>query len=153
MLLASACGDDRTPTIDAATVDASTLSGNRTFLQLIAGYDDLAQCEAHAPPGLNCQRWLQLCDNGGYFLVVTDIANEGSYVMTGAVVTATQQGPGDGPPTFTLTLTGSGFTSPELDDRHPWQIKTLGPDEARSLAESCDALTGRTWWPPSTAPR
>lgn len=145
--LAAGCGDDGAAAVDAGGPDASTLTGNRRFAQLIDGYDDLPRCQAEAPPGLNCLRWLELCANGGFVLVVTDIVNEGTYVMAGSAVTATRQAPGDGPASFTLTLGAAGFTSPELAGRHPWSIDTLDADEARGLAESCAALTGRTWWP------
>lgn len=144
LALASApgCGDDGAP----AGVDAST-STDRSFTQLVGAFDDLATCQAQAPEGLNCLRSLALCANGGYVLVVTDITNEGTYTTAGASVTATQRAPGDGPDTFTLTLTASGFTSPELDGRHPWTLEALDAEAARLLADECDSLTGRTWWP------
>ena len=130
----------------ACTEGARTLPSDRSFTQLVDGAATHEQCIANAPPGFNCLHRLELCANGGFMLVVTDIINEGSYEVSGSSVSAVMRSPGDGPETFELTLTTEGFTSAELAGQHPWLEREVFESDRERLATSCASLTGRHWW-------
>jgi hypothetical protein len=121
----------------------SRLADNVSYQQLADGFDTIEQCHtATAGATFNCYHLLELCSNGGYILVVTDIANEGRYTLAGQTVNAVQSGGVDGPPSFTATLRDDGtLTSPQLSGMNPWQLDTNA--DPTELARECDSWAGR----------
>ena len=89
-----------------------------------------------------------MCPNGGYSLILTDIVNEGRFTRSGNNLSASQEGAGDGPGTFSATLEneGSRLSSPQLAGDHAWERKTLDSAEGQTVRDGCNAMEGRTWW-------
>ena len=138
-----------TPSSDAGDAISPRVVGqDMLFTQLDDGFDTLEAClAATAGSVFNCNHALTLCKNGGFVLVVTDIANEGSFVEEGKTLRAFTSGSGDGPREFSLILDGDALTSRELSGRYLWNRRELTADQARRIDEDCSSLEGRTWWP------
>jgi len=106
-------------------------SASVSFQQLVDGFATLESCEASTSrTSSRCMRTLTLCENGRYVLVTIDAINKGRYDRDGDRVRAKQRGPGDGPGTFSLTLSANSFESRELAGTHPWTKVAI--DEATS---------------------
>src|SRR5438093_710912 len=59
--------------------------------QLADPFETLEQClQASQNTIFNCYHWLDLCKNGGFSLVLTDIENEGAFLRSGYSIQATQ---------------------------------------------------------------
>lgn len=142
-LLLAACSNDDEPRETGPVAVAEVTK----YARLVGPYETLAECRAAtAGEVFNCEQSIVLCPNGAYILVVTDIVNEGSYVLDGDDVRGTQQDVGDGAATFTLRRAADGtFTSAELGGR-PWRPATLDAAEREDLVDDCAAIEGRRWW-------
>jgi hypothetical protein len=124
---------------------SSSVDEDVEYQQLVDGFPDLETCLAETEGELfNCTRWLVLCANGGFELVVTDIVNEGLYTIDGDVITLRLESPGDAPDKITFRESGEGLASSQLGGSQPWLVTATGTE---SLESSCSALEGRTWFP------
>lgn len=128
--------------------DGAAPASDRRFVRLVDGYSTLAECEASSSgTGFNCQQELNLCANGGFTIIVTDIGNEG--VCTGTRPLSCK--------TYTVGDLGL-FTELQIDlDRDPIEVKPLigaNPWVEQQLDEKwrlnvmdeCESLTKRDWW-------
>lgn len=117
--------------------------------QLADPFETIEQClQVTQDTEFNCYRWLNLCKNGGFNLVLTDIVNEGVFLRIGYSIQATQMGNGDGPAGFDGILADDGsFTSQVLGGSRPFQNHVLTELDRINLDEDCSALAGRPWLP------
>jgi len=126
LAIASACGgdDDGRTGADAdpeIVPDAATALAHRTYEH------PLPDCE---PGGLfNCTPSVHLCADGSAIMLVTDIANGGTFTEDGAIIVARFEA-GDVPETVTFTASEGGLTL--VDDWQSWQWQR-NDDPAASL--------------------
>ncbi|MGE0545961.1 MAG: hypothetical protein AB7O24_18615 [Kofleriaceae bacterium] len=145
-LIVAACGGRGSNSPDAPVeIDAPATPTDLVFQRLADDFDTPEQCPDDGLP--NCYAQLTLCANRGLTLILTDIAEEGTYERTGASIVGTVIGVTENA-TFNATISSDGsLSSPELDGRHPWLLLELDAGRKVSTADSCAAMEGRTWWP------
>ncbi|MGE0870023.1 MAG: hypothetical protein AB7P03_15775 [Kofleriaceae bacterium] len=145
-VVALGCGGRGATSPDAALeIDAAATTTDLVFQRLADAFDTPDQCPDDGLP--NCYAQLALCANRGLTLVLTDIAEEGTYDRTGNSIVGTVVGVSQNE-MFNATLQPDGsLTSPELDGRHPWQPVALDANRKQAVADSCAAMEGRSWWP------
>jgi hypothetical protein len=152
LITASACNDEGANGSSGSGGQGGGGGGvaaDRVYERLVDGFESEEACEqATAGTGFNCLNSLVLCQNSGFTLVVTDIINEGRCEPSGGSLLCTVLGPGDlGSGTELTVAPGDGTAEiAELAGDHPWVELERTEAEAASTADSCNALTGRTWW-------
>ena len=145
---AGGCVDfERDPCAGGACIVASD---DARFLRLDDAFDDESQCPTDGLP--NCHAVFDLCANGGFQLVFTDIAEEGLYWHDGETIIATFQP--DRSAMFEATVDERGqLDAPAIGGRHPWRRQPLDEAGVTQLESSCTALTTRPWFPQAEGDR
>src|SRR5262249_54985148 len=123
VLSLGACGTERQPSMTPTPLPHGgpppAAGQNLRYRQLAHGFATQEACESATQGGLfNCFRFITVCANGGYDLIVTDIDDEGLYTRDGDTLQFTQQGEGDGPLRFTATLSGNTLSSAALGGKN-----------------------------------
>jgi hypothetical protein len=119
-------------------------SDDARFLRLDDAFDDESQCPTDGLP--NCHAVFDLCANGGFHLVLTDIAEEGLYWRDGERIVATTQP--DATMMFEATLDERGqLQADAIGGLHPWRRLPLDEERAAEVESACRALATRPWFP------
>jgi hypothetical protein len=121
---------------------------DRRFSRIVDPYTSVAECEASTTgTGFNCKQELDLCANGGFAIIVTDIVNEGICVGT-QQLTCTVYGSGDlGHGTqLKILLDRSPIEVKPLTGSNPWGEEQLDEQQRLALADNCENMTRRGWW-------
>lgn len=132
---------ERDPCAGGACIVASD---DARFLRLDDAFEDESECPSDGLP--NCHAVFDLCANGGFELVRTDIAEEGLYWRDGERIVATSQP--DGTTMFEATLDERGqLQADSIGGLHPWRRLPLDEATAAEVEGGCAALMTRPWFP------
>lgn len=122
--------------------DAFVIDQNRSYTRLFGNWDTLEECLATPDEFFfGCSELFELCANGNFRVILTDILNEGmcESAVADKPIECTVESDGDLRSGLVLTVTREPFNVAEFPDgRHPWVEDSLTESEQERLDRDCE---------------